>query len=87
MTRSYRAVYEHLATGAQQLCVNDTDAAQIGLADKSPLTDTDNDPETAELIADLAERAEYLEELIGEAPRISDLDINAETEERQNIQH
>lgn len=87
MTQSYRAVYEHLAAGAQQLCGNDLDAAQIELSDKSQLTDASQNTDTAEIIADLSERAEHLEELIGEAPRISDLDINAETEDRKSIQH
>lgn len=87
MTRSYRAVYEHLGTGAQQLCDNDLEAAQLELPQKSQLADAGQDTYTAEIIADLSERAEHLEELIGEAPRISDLDIKAETEDLQRVQH
>ena len=87
MTRSYRAVYEHLGTGAQQLCSDHPDAPQIELPEKSQLTDAGQDTYTAEIIADLSERAEHLEELIGEVPRISDLDIKAETEDRQRVQH
>ena len=87
MTQSYRAVYEHLAAGAQQLCSNDQDAPQLELSEKSRLTGASQDTDTAEIIADLSERAEHLEELIGEAPRISDLDIRAEAEDRQSIQH
>lgn len=87
MTRSYREVYEHLGSGAQQLCDKDVNAMQTEFPKKSRLPDTDQDNYTAEIIADLSQRADYLEELIGEAPRISDLDIKAEMEERQRVQH
>jgi uncharacterized membrane-anchored protein YhcB (DUF1043 family) len=87
MTQSYRAVYEHLAAGAQHLCSDELEPSQVGLQQTDRVTDDSQDNTTDDIIAELSERADHLEELIGDAPRISDLDIRAEVEDKQRIQH
>lgn len=87
MTQSYRAVYEHLAAGAQHLCSEEPGASPVEHQATDHLTDDGQATETADIIAELSERADHLEELIGDAPRISDLDIKTELEDRQHIQH
>jgi uncharacterized membrane-anchored protein YhcB (DUF1043 family) len=87
MTQSYRAVYEHLAAGAQHLCSDELEPSQVGFRQTDRVTDDSEDTTTDDIIAELSERADYLEELIGDAPRISDLDIKAAEEDKQRIQH
>lgn len=87
MTQSYRAVYEHLAAGAQHLCSDELEPSQVGFQQTDRVTDDSQDTTTDDIIAELSERADHLEELIGDAPRISDLDIRAEVEDKQRIQH
>ena len=87
MTQSYRAVYEHLAAGAQHLCRDGIKPAQVESRATDHLTGDSNNTTAADVIAELSERADYLEELIGEAPRISDLDIKVEAEDKQRTQH
>lgn len=87
MTQSYRAVYEHLASGAQHLCHEELEPSQVEHQETDHLADNSQDATTDDIIAELSERADYLEELIGEAPRISDLDIKAEAENKQQVQH
>jgi uncharacterized membrane-anchored protein YhcB (DUF1043 family) len=76
MTQSYRAVYEHLATGAQELCEDEADTPGLGageenlLAASGPPVDSD-----------------YDEALLGETPRISDIRIRLESENDSPRQH
>jgi uncharacterized membrane-anchored protein YhcB (DUF1043 family) len=97
MTRSYRDVYEHLGAGAQNLC-GDADErwqlvhreAEDQLADESS---QDNGLEDAGDEADYDELEELssirrdLDELLGESPRISDLDIRHNIEAKKPLQH
>ena len=97
MTRSYRDVYEHLAAGAHNLC-GDTDerwqldhhATGEQLAGES---DQDSGLATADYEADYDELEELssirrdLDELLGESPRISDLDIRHNIEAKKPLQH
>jgi len=97
MTHSYRDVYEHLASGAQHLC-GDTDErwrldhreTDEQLADES---DRDSGLASADDAADYDELEELssirrdLDELLGESPRISDLDIRHDIEARKPLQH
>jgi len=76
MTQSYRAVYEHLATGAQELCEGEVETPSLDTLDKDLLAD-DGHP------AD----EEYGDELLGDTPRISDLKINLASEKNQTRQH
>ncbi len=80
MTQSYRAVYEHLASGAQNLCGGQIEAPRQNRADTSSLGGGGN---AQTLTGDDAE----IEELTGDMPRISDLDIKAEAGTRQPVQH
>ena len=67
MTQSYRAVYEHLATGARELCDEDAETSTLDSADK-------------ELLAEDVHRLEagYDEAVLGDTPRISDLKIRVD---------
>jgi len=87
MTRSYRAVYEHLATGAQSLCTDDIDTPCLDFPEKVKLSAESESREAAEIINELSSDVEYLEDLLGETPRISDLDIKAEIGKKPAIQH
>lgn len=87
MTQSYRAVYEHLAAGAQHLCSDELEPSQVEFQETGRVTDDCQDTTTDDIIAELSERADHLEELLGDAPRISDLDIKAAEEDKQRIQH
>jgi uncharacterized membrane-anchored protein YhcB (DUF1043 family) len=97
MTRSYRDVYEHLASGAQHLCGDTDDRWQLDhretgeqLADES---NQDPCPASAGCQADYDELEELssirrdLDELLGESPRISDLDIRHNIEAKKPLQH
>ena len=97
MTRSYRDVYEHLASGAQNLC-GDTDErwqldhreAEEQLADESGresgLEGTGDEADYDEL-EELSSIRRDLDELLGESPRISDLDIRHDVEAKKPLQH
>jgi uncharacterized protein len=76
MTQSYRAVYEHLATGAQELCEGETETPSLGTSNKNLLVDNGH-PDVEG----------YDDELLGDAPRISDLKIKMESGKNQTRQH
>jgi uncharacterized membrane-anchored protein YhcB (DUF1043 family) len=93
MTHSYRSVYEHLASGAQYLCGEQPEITSIGHreADQlaaagtaSAMADTDTGYDE---LAELSSIKHDIDELLGEAPRISDLDIDLETGEQKPLQH
>ena len=77
MTQSYRAVYEHLATGAQELCEGKVEAPSLDTSNKDLLVESvhpDDDDG-------------YGEELLGDTPRISDLKIKVESENNRTRKH
>jgi uncharacterized membrane-anchored protein YhcB (DUF1043 family) len=76
MTQSYRAVYEHLATGAQELCEGEMETPSLETPDKVPLAD-ESHPDVEG----------YDDELLGDTPRISDLKIKLESVKNQPRQH
>jgi uncharacterized membrane-anchored protein YhcB (DUF1043 family) len=97
MTRSYRDVYEHLASGAQHLCGDSDERWQLDhrktdeqLPDAS---DREAEPLSADEAADYDELEELssirrdLDELLGESPRISDFDIPQEIDKQKPLQH
>ena len=93
MTHSYRSVYEHLASGAQQLCGEQTETTSLDhrkseqLAAAAPAAAAmDADADYDEL-AELSSIKHDIDELLGESPRISDLDISLEAEENKPLQH
>jgi uncharacterized membrane-anchored protein YhcB (DUF1043 family) len=97
MTRSYRDVYEHLASGAQHLCGDTEERWQLENRDTDEQLTDDSDrkvePASAAEAADYDELEELssirrdLDELLGESPRISDLDIRHEIEAKKPLQH
>jgi len=90
MTRSYRAVYEHLATGAYHLCADQADAPSLGhqstdtlAADNDPLA---SDPEYDEL-AELSSIRNDIDSLLNDSPRFSKVDVSIEEDELKSIKH
>ncbi len=87
MTQSYRAVYEHLASGAQSLCadidtrakISAAGAERIGAPGENMVSDSP-DAEYDEL-TELRNIRKDIDELLGESPRISDLDIKTKQED------
>lgn len=76
MTQSYRAVYEHLATGAQELCEGEVEAPSLDTSNKDLLVENAHPDDDG-----------YGDELLGDTPRISDLKIKVESEKNQTRQH
>jgi uncharacterized membrane-anchored protein YhcB (DUF1043 family) len=76
MTQSYRAVYEHLATGAQELCEGEVETPSLDAPDKGLLVDGDH-----------PQGEGYGDELLGDTPRISDIKIKVEAEKYRPRQH
>jgi uncharacterized membrane-anchored protein YhcB (DUF1043 family) len=92
MTQSYRSVYEHLASGAQHLC-GDPELASLDHRAPAPLT-ADSDPDgqpdedyNYDEYAELSRIRDDIDELLGEAPRISDMDAEAEDGVKRPRQH
>jgi uncharacterized membrane-anchored protein YhcB (DUF1043 family) len=76
MTQSYRAVYEHLATGAQELCEGEVETPSLDTSKKDLLVENAHPDDDG-----------YGDELLGDTPRISDLKIKVESEKNQTRQH
>ncbi len=93
MTQSYRAVYEHLASGAQHLCTDANDINRLESSGKDQLTDAGQDAATGNDDRPDGTGSDYLveemdpEDLLGDSPRISDLDISAPAGAQQPRQH
>lgn len=93
MTHSYRSVYEHLASGAQHLCGEETEPPTLDHQASEKLAAATPGTMAADADADYDELAELssirhdIDELLGESPRISDLDIKADLKENQPLQH
>ena len=90
MTHSYRSVYEHLASGAQHLCGEQPETGSLGHRESEQLAAAAAaSPMAADADADYDELAELssikhdIDELLGESPRISDLDIDLDSEEHR----
>ena len=76
MTRSYRAVYEHLATGAQELCEGTAETPSLDTPEKDLLVENAHPDDDG-----------YGDELLGDTPRISDLKIKVEPEKNRTQKH
>jgi uncharacterized membrane-anchored protein YhcB (DUF1043 family) len=90
MTNSYRSVYEHLASGAHHLC-GDIGATPLGHQASARLDDAnDNGLQEPEVDYDeyeeLSRIRDDLDELLGEAPRISDIKASSDTDDK-SLQH
>jgi len=97
MTRSYRDVYEHLASGAQNLCGDADEKWQLDhrQTDEQLADESDHDPDLASAddeadydeLEELSSIRRDLDELLGESPRISDLDVRHNLEAKKPLQH
>jgi len=91
MTRSYRSVYEHLATGAHHLC-GDPEADTPSLGHQSPDAPAaenaaaTNDAEYDEL-AELSSLRKDIDSLMNDSTGFSEVDVNIEGEEHESIKH
>jgi len=84
MTRSYRSVYEHLAAGAYHLCTDETEPPTLGHQTQEQIaTENTDDAATSNVnydeLEELSSLKNDIDTLLGESPRISDLDIKFET--------
>ena len=93
MTESYRAVYEHLASGAQHLCDVDSKTSRLHQAKKEEIDTTHaSGPISAgpdydyDELAELSSIRNDIDQLMGEAPRKPDIETRTETEENK-LQH
>jgi len=92
MTRSYRAVYEHLATGAHHLCAVDPVAPTLSHHNAEQLG-TNNTGEVDENSADYDELEELtslrkdIDSMMGEAPRFSEVDVKVAADKDTSVQH
>ena len=80
MTQSYRAVYEHLALGAQNLCGGQIESPGAK-GTKAPSIAGDDEHEV------LAGNDPDIDDLAPGMTRISDLDIKADTDSTQPLKH
>lgn len=92
MTQSYRSVYEHLASGAQHLC-GDPDLAPLAHRTGRPLPAAEPaevpspDEYDFDEYAELSRIRDDIDELLGESPRITDMDMDAEDPGNRPLQH
>ena len=89
MTQSYRAVYEHLASGAQRLCGEvDYEALEAANANRldNPQAEAGETGIEYDEYAELSPIRDDIDELLGEAPRISDLELRRRAED-QSLPH
>ena len=90
MTNSYRSVYEHLASGAQHLC-RDIASTPLDYKATTRLDDSNSSgPQEPGVGYDeyeeLSRIRDDIDELLGEAPRISDIKASSDTEDK-SLQH
>jgi len=94
MTERYRAVYEHLASGAQHLCNVDTGAdhleqgktGKIDAAHAAGVISAEAGLDYDDL-AELSSIRKDIDQLMGESPPVPDHDSQAETEKPAPLQH
>lgn len=80
MTQSYRAVYEHLALGAQNLCGGQIESPRAEGTKASSIAGDDEHEA-------LTDNAPDIDDLAPGMTRISDLDIKADTDSTQPLKH
>ena len=92
MTRSYRAVYEHLATGAHHLCAVDPvaptlshhNAVQLGANNTGEADENSADYDELEELTSLRKD---IDSMMGEAPRFSEVDVKVAADKDTSVQH
>lgn len=90
MTRSYRSVYEHLATGAYHLCGEQADTPSLGHQSEDTLAadnaTSTNDSEYNEL-AELSSLREDIDSLLNDSTGFSEVDVDVKDKEHKSIKH
>ena len=90
MTRSYRSVYEHLATGAYHLCGEQADTPSLGHQSEDTLAadnaTSTNDSEYNEL-AELSSLREDIDSLLNDSTGFSEVDVDVKDKEHESIKH
>ncbi len=90
MTQSYRAVYEHLASGAYHLCGEDAGTPSLGhrsgTAASDEMTMAEDDADYDEL-EELSSLRNDIDSLLKESPRFSKVDVPVEDTEPESIKH
>lgn len=90
MTRSYRSVYEHLATGAYHLCGEQADTPSLGHQSEDTLAadnaTSTNDSEYNEL-AELSSLREDIDSLLNDSTGFSEVDVDDKDKEHESIKH
>ena len=90
MTQSYRAVYEHLASGAYHLCGEDAGTPSLGhetgtaASDDMAMAEDDADYDELEELSSLRND---IDSLLKESPRFSKVDVPVEDTEPESIKH
>lgn len=90
MTRSYRSVYEHLATGAYHLCGEQAETPSLGHQPEDTLAadnaTSTNDSEYNEL-AELSSLREDIDSLLNDSTGFSEVDMDVKDKEHESIKH
>jgi len=90
MTRSYRSVYEHLATGAYHLCGEQAETPSLGHQPEDTLAadnaTSTNDSEYSEL-AELSSLREDIDSLLNDSTGFSEVDMDVKDKEHESIKH
>ena len=88
MTSSYREVYEHLASGSEELCSTPVDNPQLDFPDRPTLEAKQNSDSGAENAAQETTKktsnlptTEEDDEVLGDTPKVPDLDLEISRQE------
>jgi len=92
MTRSYRAVYEHLATGAHHLCAEDPAAPTLSHQNTEQLAannsgEVDTNSDDYDELEELTSLRKDIDALMSETSGISAVDVKAATGKDTSVQH
>jgi uncharacterized membrane-anchored protein YhcB (DUF1043 family) len=90
MTRSYRDVYEHLATGAFQLCGEQAETPSLGHQSPETLT-TEHETQSSEAdydeLAELSSLRNDIDSLLKGSTGFSEVDVKIKNKERKPVKH
>lgn len=92
MTHSYRAVYEHLATGAHHLCAEDPVAPTLSHHNAEQLAanstgEVDANSADYDELEELTSLRKDIDSMMGEAPRFSEVDVKVAADKDTSVQH
>ena len=90
MTRSYRTVYEHLATGAHHLCGEPLDTPSLGHPPPDTLpVENANSTSNADYdeMAELSSLRKDIDSLLNDTTGFTEIDVKIEEKERKPVKH